>query len=81
MALTKATEEKFEVLPTGVVQVRIATIILDNDVEIARNYSRHCCCPGDDISGESAECQAICVAVWTEDKVRNYEESQPADEA
>ena len=80
MALGKTTEEQFEVHPTGVVHVRTATIVTDDGVEIARNFHRHLCSPGDDISGESPECQAICEAVWTEEKVKNFEASQPDEE-
>ncbi len=48
------------------VQVRTATVIKRDDVEISRAFSRHVVAPDADISGESAEVQAICNAVWTD---------------
>ena len=48
------------------VQVRTATIIKRDGVEISRSFSRHVVAPTDDISGESAEVQAICAAVHTQ---------------
>ena len=77
MALTKTTEEdKIEVVgPYKVVQVRTATVIKEDDTELTRSFNRKVleCGTLDDsdnlvntnISGESAEVQGICNAVWT----------------
>ena len=90
MALTKEYEYDCEV--RGVhkhVQVRKATIIKDGDVEISRTYHRHVLHPrtksggtwGDtDISGESAEVQAICNAVWSDAVKTAYQEMMDAQE-
>lgn len=48
------------------VQVRTATVIKRDGVEISRSFSRHVVSPDADISGESAEVQAICNAVHTQ---------------
>ena len=80
MALEKTTEEKFEVLPTGVVQLRTATIIIDDGKEVARNYHRDLFSPGTDVSEQSEECQAICEAVWTEEKINSYRSSLPPED-
>lgn len=83
MALTKEFEYDCEV--RGVyknVQVRMSTIIKDDDVEISRNYHRHVLqCRtktgnswGDtDISGEDATVQAVCNAVWTDSVKSAYQ--------
>ena len=76
MALTEETvQDKIEVVGDyKAVQVRTATVIKKDGVEISRSFHRHvlqCCTKsGDswadtDISGESAEVQGICNAVWT----------------
>ena len=77
MALTKTTEEdKIEVVgPYKAVQVRTATVIKEDGVELNRSFHRKVLEPGTldasdnlvntDISGESAEVQGICNAVWT----------------
>ena len=77
MALTERFEnDKIEVVGTHkAVQVRRADIIEKDGVEIARSFHRHTLQCGTlnesdelvdrDISGESADVQAICNAVWT----------------
>jgi phage host-nuclease inhibitor protein Gam len=68
MALTEETvQDKIEVVGDFKhVQVRTATVIKRDGVEISRSFSRHVVAPTDDITGESAEVQAICNAVHTD---------------
>lgn len=68
MALTEETiQDKIEIVSEHkFVQVRTATVIKRDGVEISRNFSRHVVAPTDDISGESPEVQAICAAVHTQ---------------
>jgi len=67
MALTEETvEDKIEVVGEFKhVQVRTATVIKRDGVEISRSFHRHVLAPGDDVSGESTEVQGICAAVHT----------------
>ena len=69
MALTEETvEDKIEIVGDYKhVQVRNAVIIKRDGVEISRSFSRHVVAPNDDISGESAEVQAICAVVHTQE--------------
>ena len=69
MALTeRTTEDKIEIVGDYKhVQVRTATIIERDGVEISRSFHRHALAPDADISGESAEVQAVCNAVWTQE--------------
>ena len=68
MAITKRTEEdKIEVLGLfKMIQVRTATVIEEDGVEISRSFSRHVVAPDSDISNESAEVKAISNAVHTD---------------
>ena len=68
MALTERdTEDKIEIVGDyRMIQVRTATIIERDGVEISRSFHRHVCSPDDDVSGESTEVQAIAAAVWTD---------------
>jgi hypothetical protein len=68
MALTEETQQdKIEVIGDYKhVQVRTATVIKRDGVEISRNFSRHVVAPDADITGESAEVQAICAIVHTQ---------------
>ena len=74
MALTKETiEDKIEVVGKyKAVQVRTATVIKEDDVELSRSFSRKVIAAGDDYSGESAEVQGICSAVHTNEVVAAY---------
>jgi hypothetical protein len=69
MALTEETiQDKIEIVqPHSMVQVRTATVIKRDGVEISRSFHRHTVAPDADITGESAEVQAICAAVHTQD--------------
>ena len=68
MALTEEiVEDKIEIVGDYKhVQVRTATVIKRDGAEISRGYSRHVVAPDADITGESAEVQAICNAVHTD---------------
>ena len=68
MALTEETiQDKIEVVGEFKhVQVRTATVIKRDGTEISRSFSRHVVAPNADISGESAEVQAICNTVHTD---------------
>ena len=91
MALTKEFEYDCEVRgPYKAVQVRKATIVKDDGVEISRTYHRHVLHPrskpggtwGDtDISGEPQEIQNICNAVWTASIKSAYETFSDAQAA
>jgi hypothetical protein len=74
MALTEKTiEDKIEVVGDYKhVQVRTARCISDNGVEISRSFSRKVIGPLDDASGESAEVQAICAVVHTDEVKAAY---------
>ena len=83
MAITKKTEvDKIEVVgPYKSIQVRTATVIEEDGVELTRSFHRHAlqCVESvkneddntwthtdTDVSGEDAEVQAIANAVWTD---------------
>ena len=54
------------------VQVRRATIITDDGVELSRSFHRYVFQSDADISGEDAEVQAVCNAVWTDEVKAAY---------
>jgi hypothetical protein len=80
MALSEATvEDKIEVVDCGgwkVIQVRTATVISRDDVEISRSFHRHTVSPIDDWSGESTEVKAMCDTFHTSDAVTAYNAAQ-----
>jgi hypothetical protein len=83
MAITKRTEEdKIEVVGQFKhIQVRTATIIEEDGVELSRSFHRHVVAPDADVSGESAEVQAISAAVHTDAVKAAYAEHLAAADA
>ena len=83
MALTETQEnDKIEVVNKWNIQVRNATIIKKDGVELTRSFNRKVLTPGTldasdnlvdtDISGEDADVQAICNAAWTTQVKADY---------
>jgi hypothetical protein len=74
MALTERKEEdKIEIVGRFKhIQVREATVIERDGVEISRSFHRHVVAPDADVSGESAEVQAIAAAVHTDEVKAAY---------
>ena len=93
MALTESIEyDKIEVVGKYKnIQVRKATVIKRDDVEISRSFHRHTLSCGSlddsdnlvdtDISGEAAEVQAICNAAWTTDIKNAFKAKLIADKS
>ena len=83
MALTETQEnDKIEVVNKWNIQVRNATIIKKDGVELTRSFHRKVLTPGTldasdnlvdtNISGEDADVQAICNAAWTTQVKADY---------
>ena len=88
MAITKEVKvDKIEVVQDWNIQVRTATIIKEDNVELTRSFHRHVLQPfsseqdpsdnswthsATDISGEAANVQAIANVVWTDDVKTAY---------
>lgn len=62
----QVTIDKIEVIINDTVQVRQATTILEDGVELSKSYHRWTLSKGDDISGQDPKVQAVCNAVWGE---------------
>ena len=82
MALTKSTVvDRIEVLEMGQVQIRTATVIDEDGVELSRSLHRHVLVPGDDTSGEVQRVQDIATATWTAQVVSDWEAFVASQEA
>ena len=83
MALTKETVvDKIEVLELGQIQVRTATRVLEDGVELSSSFHRNTLEPttkdsgswaDTDISGEDARVQAVANATWTDSVKTAYQ--------
>ena len=81
MALEKIVEDdKLEIVAVSswkVLQVRTATIIKDDGVEISRTFERKVIMPTDDWSSESDEIKEICNLIMTSERIAAYKAALP----
>lgn len=73
MITEQKTIDKIEVVENGTVQVREVNRVLKDGAEIARNFHRWTLAPGQDISDQAANVQAICQAAWTPEVIAAYQ--------
>ena len=67
MALTKETVvDKIEVLESNIIQVRVATRVLEDGEVLSSSYHRHTLQPGADLANEDPKVVAIATAAWSE---------------
>jgi len=93
MALTESIEyDKIEIVGQyKAVQVRKATVIKKDEVELTRSFERYVLHPGSldasdnlvdtDLSGEPSEVSAVCNAVWTDDVKASWTAKLIADKS
>jgi hypothetical protein len=82
MALTERTEEdKIEILADGTMQIRTATVIERDGVEISRTYHRHVIQPDVDTTTQTPKVQLIAGAVWTPEVKLAFEVTKAEKEA
>jgi hypothetical protein len=75
------TVDLIEVVENGIVQVRVATKIVEDGKQISSNFHRHVVAPGDDYSGESDRVKAICAATHTPEVIAAYQAAQEEAQA
>jgi len=82
MALSKTVAvDRIEVLEMGQVQVRTATVVAEDGVELSRSFHRHVLEPGDDTTGQDDRVVAVAAATWTADVVSAWAAIVAAREA
>ena len=80
MALTETTKvDQIEIVGDHTIQVRTATIIEKDGVEISRTFHRHIVSPGDDVSNEDPKVQTIANALFTEEVIAAYQAALNSD--
>ena len=68
--------DQIELVENNSIQVRTATIIERDGIEISRSNHRHVVAPGDDVSNEDPKVQAIANAVWTDEVIAAFQAAQ-----
>ena len=81
MALTEQTKiDQIEIVADWNIQVRQATVIEKDGVQVARSFHRWVLTPDMDISNQEQKVQDICNAAWT-DEVKSAYETFKAEQA
>jgi hypothetical protein len=74
MALTENTSiDQIEIVGGWNIQVRQATVIEKDGVQVARTFHRWVLQPDSDISGQEQKVQDICNVAWTDEVKAAYE--------
>jgi hypothetical protein len=80
MAFTERQEYKLEIIPPyQIIQSRRADIVEKDGVEVGRTYHRHVRTPGEDVSQDCAELQAVAASLWTQEVIDAYAANQAAN--
>lgn len=73
MAITKKSEQRIEIPCCKTIEIETTTIIEEDGVELSRGIHRRALMPGEDVSGESHEVQAIADVLWTPIVIEAYQ--------
>ena len=74
MALTENTSiDQIEIVGDWNIQVRQATVIEKDGVQVARTFHRWVLTPDSDISGQEQKVKDICNVAWTDEVKAAYE--------
>jgi hypothetical protein len=81
MVLTKETVvDQITVVENGTVFYREATRIMEDGKQLSQTYHRTSLTPGQDITAQPANVQAICNAAWTPEVIVAYAAQQAANQ-
>ena len=76
-SFTERHEHQIEIIPPYcIIQCRRADIIEKDGKEVGKTYHRHCRTPGEDVSDDCEELQAVAAALWTPEVIAAYEASK-----
>ena len=77
MALSKVEKDDYEVRGEYKhINVRTKTSVMEDGKELSYSYHRKVLTPDMDVSGESAEIQALANALWTDDVKKAWADKQ-----
>jgi hypothetical protein len=80
MSLTKeVTIDQITVEENGIILVREVTKVIENDVEISKQYHRTSLYPGQDLTDQPTNVVAIATAIWTSEVISKYQAQQLAN--
>jgi len=68
----KIVIERIEILEDGQMQIRQATKILEDGVELSKSYHRWVIAPGNDVSSQSDRVKAVAGVIHTKEVIDKY---------
>ena len=75
-SFTERQEHQLEIIPPySIIQCRRADIIEKDGVQVGKTYHRHVRTPGEDVSDDCEELQAVATALWTPEVIAAYQAS------
>jgi len=79
MAITKETVvDQITVTENGIILIREATRIIEDGTVLTQTYHRTSLEPGQDITDQPDNVQAICNTVWTPDVIAAHKANVPS---
>jgi len=70
-------EHQLEIIPPySIIQCRRVDIIEKDGKEVGKTYHRHARTPGENVSDDCEELQAVAAALWTPEVIAAYEASK-----
>ena len=76
-SFTERHEHQLEIVPPYfIIQCRRADIIEKDGKEVGKTYHRYTRVPGENVSNDCAELQAVAAALWTPEVIAAYEASK-----
>jgi hypothetical protein len=80
MSLTKTISvDQITITEDGTIFYREVTRILENNVELSKNYYRSSIAPGQDLSNVPSNVVTICDVVWTPEIIATYKQKVTKD--
>lgn len=71
---TERHEHQLEIIPPfSIIQCRRADIIEKDGEVVGKTYHRHTRAPGEDVSNDCPELQAVAAALWTPEVIAAYQ--------
>ena len=64
--------DKIEILEDGQIQIRQATKIIEDGIELSKSYHRWVLAPGQDITNQVDKVKNIANVVWTQEVIDAY---------
>lgn len=73
---TERSEYQIEIIPPhSILRCRRADIVERDGVQVGNTYHRHARVPGDNVSDDCPELQAVAAALWTPEVIAAYQAS------